>query len=168
MLDSSLGALFVSATGEYEAPDKVHASVKTEIGGNVVVLDFLWLPEGVFMTNPLTGQYIEQPLEVPLDPGALFDANEGLGQILVTRIEEPTVIGFEDLEGTDSIHLQGKTDAETVTVIAPIEISGEFDLDIWLDANSFQILRIQITEADGAVTALDFFSYDEAVEIPTP
>lgn len=168
VLDSSLGAMFVSGTGSYEAPDKVHASVKADISGNIVALDFLWLPEGVYMTNPLTGQYIQQPLELPLNPAALFDSEEGLAELLVTRIEEPVVLGLEQLEGMDAIHMSGSTDAETVTVIAPIEISGEFDLDLWLDASTSQVLRIQITEDNGAVTTLDFLGYGDHVEIPSP
>jgi outer membrane lipoprotein-sorting protein len=168
VLDSNLGANFISATGEFEAPGKVHANVKADISQFVTAFDFLWLPEGVFMTNPLTGQYMKQPLEVPLNPNALFDPEVGLSTILVTRIEEPVLVGFEQLDGLETIHLRGKTDAETVKIIAPIDITGEFDLDIWLDPTTSQIIRIQITEANGAITAMDFSGYGDPVDIPSP
>jgi hypothetical protein len=168
VLDSDLGANFISATGEFEAPGKVHANVKADISEFVTAFDFLWLPEGVFMTNPLTGQYMEQPLELPLNPNALFDPEVGLSSILVTRIEEPVLVGYEQLDGQETIHLRGKTDAETVKIIAPIDITGEFDLDFWLDAATSQIIRIQITEANGAITAMDFSGYGDPVNIPSP
>jgi hypothetical protein len=168
VLDPSLGALFISATGEYQAPDTVHANVKADISENVIALDFLWLPEGVYMTNPLTGQYIEQPFEIPLDPRALFDPQVGLSRILVSKIDGPEFVGREQIDGQESIHLRGKTDAETVTIILPIEIAGEFVLDIWLDASSNQILSIQITEENGDTSSMDFFGYGEPVDIPLP
>jgi outer membrane lipoprotein-sorting protein len=168
VLDSSLGALFISATGEYEAPEKVHANVKADIAENIIVFDFLWLPEGVFMTNPLTGQYMKQPLEIPLNPAALFDPETGLSSVLVTKIEDPVFVGFEQQDGQETVHIRGKTDAETVTIIAPIEITGEFDLDLWIDTSTSQIIRIQITEESGAITAMDFFAYGDPVGIPSP
>jgi lipoprotein LprG len=168
VLDASLGALFISATGEYQAPDSVHANVKADISENVIALDFLWLPEDVYMTNPLTGQYMKQPFEIPLDPSALFDPQVGLSRILVSKIEGPEFVGFEQIDGQETIHLRGKTDAETVTIILPIEIAGEFKLDIWLDALSHQVFRLQITEDNGDITAMDFFGYGEPVDIPLP
>ncbi len=168
LLDASLGAFFISATGEYQAPDTVHANVKADINENVVALDFLWLPEGVYMTNPLTGQYMEQPFEIPLDPSALFDPQVGLSRILVSKIEGPEFVGFEQIDGQETIHLKGKTDAETVTIILPIELAGEFILDIWLDAATQQVVRLQITEENGDTTSMYFFGYGEPVDIPLP
>ncbi len=168
VLDPTLAAYFISATGEYEAPDRVHANVKAEIAENIIALDFLWLPEGVFMTNPLTGQYMAQPFEVPLDPSMLFDPQVGLSRILASRIEAPEYIGLEQIDGQDTVHLRGVTDAETVTIILPIDIAGQFILDIWLDASSNQLVRIQITEESGDTTTMDFRGYGEPVEIPSP
>ena len=168
VLDSSLGALFISATGEYEAPDSVHANVKADISGNIIALDFLWLPDGVYMTNPLTGLYMQQPLEVPLDPSMLFDPQVGLSRILISRIEAPEYIGLEQIDGQDTIHLRGLTDAETVTIILPIEIAGQFTLDLWLDASSNQIVRLQITEESDDTTTMDFIGYGDPVDIPSP
>ena len=128
VLDSSLGALFISATGEYEAPDRVHANVKADIAENIIALDFLWLPEGVFMTNPLTGQYMAQPLEVPLDPSMLFDPQVGLSRILASRIEAAEYIGLEQIDGQDTIHLRGLTDAETVPLSSLSRLPGSSHL----------------------------------------
>ncbi len=157
ILDPTLGAFFISATGEYQAPDSVHANVKADINENVIALDFLWLPEGVYMTNPLTGQYMKQPFEIPLDPSALFDPQVGLSKILVSKIEGPKFVGFEQIDGKETIHLRGKTDAETVTIILPIDLAGEFIVDIWLEATAHQVVRLQITEENGDTTSMVFF-----------
>ena len=77
ILEPTLGLQFVSATGSYEAPDRVHAKVKTDIGGNLLELDLLWLPEGNFMSNPLTGTFGPQPEGIPLNPVAIFEPAVG-------------------------------------------------------------------------------------------
>jgi hypothetical protein len=168
IVEPSLGATLISATGSYRSPDEVHASVKADLAGNVLTVDMLWIPAGIFMTNPLTGAFMKLTAEIPLDPVAIFDPEMGIAQILDQAINDPTVLGEEDIEGVASLHLTGKANPEEVSVLAPAGLSGELFVDLWLDSNSYQVTRIKLTEESGDQTILDFFAYNEPVEIPSP
>lgn len=168
ILDPALGLQFVSSEGAYEAPDRVHASTKVELAGNILLLDMLWLPEGNYMSNPLTGTYIPLSLDITLDPVALFDDKVGISHIMVERVKEPVEVGLETLEGVETRHLRGTADAERLQGLTLASLSGTVTLDLWLDVMTSRIARVEITEENGDSTVLDFFAYDEPVTIPSP
>ncbi|UCG25022.1 MAG: LppX_LprAFG lipoprotein [Chloroflexota bacterium] len=168
VLDPTLGAQFLSATGQFQAPDQVHASVKADISGNILNVDLLWLPEGNFMTNPLTGAYMPLEAALPLNPTEMFDPDVGLSHILITSVNDPAVVGIETIEGVETHHLTGTAEAEEVAVLAPTGLIGAFGIDLWLDTETLRVVRVRLTEQSGDSTVLDFFGYDESVDIPSP
>ena len=168
VLDPTLGAQFLSATGQFQAPDQVHASVKADISGNILDVDLLWLPEGNFMTNPLTGAYMPLAAELPLNPTEMFDPDVGFSHILLTSVDDPAVVGTETIEGVETHHLTGTAEAEEVAVLAPMGLTGTFGVDLWVDTETSRVVRIRLTEEAGDATVLDFFDYDEPVDIPSP
>lgn len=168
IIDANLGATLVSAAGEYQAPDRVHAEVKADLAGNVIAIDLLWLPEGNFMSNPLTGAYMDQPAELAVNPAALFDRSAGISQVLAESVMNPASAGVETIEGVEARRITGLVEAQEIEFLNPVGLTGELEIDLWLDTESSRVIRIQITEPAGDLTTLDLFGFDEPVEIPTP
>ena len=168
LLDPTLGATFVSAVGQYQSPDKVHATVKAEFGGTILELELLWVPEGNFISNPLTGTYEPLPDTVPLNPAALFDPDSGLGVLLSESIQELQLVGIESIEGTETRHINGTTRAEDLSALVPTPISGDLGVDVWITLDSAFVVRIVVTQESGDTTTLGFFAFDEPVAIPSP
>jgi hypothetical protein len=168
VLDKDLGLKFVEAEGAYQAPDAVHARAKVDFGGNLLELELLWLPEGNYMSNPLTGTFGEMPANITLNPLALFDASVGIPHILREGVQEPEDLGLESLEESQTRHLSGVVEAAAFQAFTPVTSEASVPLDLWLDVTTDRIVRVQMTEQSGDVNSIDFFDYNQPVTIPEP
>lgn len=170
VLDPTLGAQFVSATGAYESPDRVHATVKADFARNILALEMLWLPEGNFISNPLTGAYEPLPASVPLDPVAMFGATAGISTILRSGLHNPELVGMETVDESQARHIRGSATADVLTALVPAPLSSDVELqvDVWIEVDTSRVVRIELTEESGDTTVVEFFAYDEPVTIPSP
>ena len=120
------------------------------------------------MSNPLTGQYGEMPEGIPLDPSALFAEGTGVSKILKENIQNPEDGGIEPLGEIQARRINGKVDVQSFSGIVATSPEQVVDLGIWMDAVTYQILRVEILEPSGSSTLLDFSDYGAEVSIPTP
>jgi hypothetical protein len=169
VLDPATGITMTEATGQYQAPDRVSASIKVNLLGNVVEIQMLWLPEGNFVTNPLTQAFEQAPAETGLDGADLFTP-EGMPGMLEEALQDVVLVGEEAIEGRQTYHLQGEADgASLASVTAGGLASGtDYPVDVWLDMVESHVVRIQISEPDGNGWLIDFYDIDEPVEIQAP
>ena len=160
VIDASTGAKFVSATGFYEAPDTVQATLRAETNFGVQDLEMVFSPEGNTMTVPGLGA-IDLPSDFPFNPVSVFQA-EGLPAILTEAIAEPTLEGEETLEGVAVYHVSGVASGESLSaLIAGAVDVGDMTLDLYVDKETFQLVRIALTEEAGDRWLIDLFAYDE-------
>ena len=170
VMDSATGATFSEATGEYQAPDKVHAKVKLLWGSVVLPVDLLWLPEGVYMTNPLTGAYSKVSTPPDLNVAALFGA-DGLPSVLQSGLRSVKLVGKENIEGLDAYHLSGQAEGSKLKALtAGVLVEGTHTVDVWIESGTSHLLRLQDNEPGGTGNAwtLDLFAFDKPVEIKGP
>ena len=168
VLDPTLGAVFVSAVGAYESPDKVHATVKADLAGTVLEIKMLWLPEGNVISNPLTGAYQALPADIPLDPVAMFNLDTGISEILATGLVEAELVGAESIAGVEARHITANASAAAFADLVPVEVEGALAIDVWLAVDGDHVLRVEITAESGDTTTIEFFDFDEPVTIPSP
>jgi len=168
-LDPTLGLTFSEASGAYQAPDRVEATIKVGLLGNVIEIQMLWLPEGDFMTNPLTQTFLPTPPELSFDVAALFSP-EGFPQILRDGIQQAAFVGSESLEGSEVDHLQGEADGATLAPLTAGALSPGilYPVDVWIETASGNVLRVHITEPNDNGWLIDLFEIDVPVEISTP
>ena len=69
--DPTTGMAFSEATGDYLAPESVRAAVKVTLFGNVLEIEIYWLPDGVYISNPLTQQFQPAPFGPRLRRGGV-------------------------------------------------------------------------------------------------
>jgi len=169
VLDPSTNTTFTEATGKYQAPDRVSATLKINLLGNVVSVQTLWLPEGNFISNPLTGRFEQPPAGATFNGAAMF-AENGLPGMLGDGIQNATFIGTETVEGVETYHLQGEADgAQLASLTAGVLTAGtSYPVDVWMDTNDWYVVRLHITEPDGNGWLIDLFAINEPVEINAP
>ena len=162
-----LGLVFTQAEGSYESPNKVFASVLVDWQGTILKVDMLWLPEGNFMTNPLTGRYGPMSPSIALTPSVLFESEGGIASILENGIQDAVEVGIEAIETGQARHIRGTASPETLSNVLLTDIQEVVQVDLWLHPQTSELLVVLLTESTG-VTTLKFRSYNLVVEIPTP
>ena len=147
----------------------MRAKVKVSLFGNVLEIEIYWLPEGVFISNPLTRQFDSAPAGLGFNGAALFQA-DGMPAVLATGIQNPSRIGNETVEGVETIHISGKSDG---AVLAPLTAGALkagtlYPIDVWVDRSTFIPVRVHVTEPDGSGWLIDLYDIDAAITVALP
>lgn len=168
LLDTALGARFTRASGEYRAPGQVHALVNATVGSAVLTIEVLWLSEGVFATNPLTGVYARASGPIALDAPAVF-APGGLPDTLKNGLRAVTLVGLETLDGRDTYHVRAEADgARLKPLTGGVLVEGTHTVDLWIDRSSSHLLRLRDRDPSGSGWRLDLTAHNTPVDIPLP
>ena len=169
-LDEKNGITFTLAECSYAAPDRVSCNVKISLkNGNILQLTRVWVPEGVFQTNPLTRQFGKAPADASFNGAALF-AKTGIADILRTATRNPRLVGKEKLRGTDTLHLKGEVSGEKLNPLVGSTLKPEFmhPVDMWMEEKSSRPVKVHVSEPEGNGWLIELFAMDEPVDIPTP
>jgi hypothetical protein len=169
VFDPGTGMSFSEASGEYQAPDRVHAQVKVSLFGNTLQIEIYWLPEGVFLSNPLTRQFEPAPEDLGFDGAALFGA-DGMPAVLKEGIQNPQRVGTETIEDVQTIHVSGEADGAVLAPLTAGELqSGTmYPVDVWVDMGTFVPVRLHVAEPDGNGWLIDLYDIDAEIEIQLP
>jgi hypothetical protein len=169
VLDPATNTTFTEASGKYQAPDRVSATVKISLLGNALQIQMLWLPEGNYVTHPLTQAWSEAPADATFNGAALFGA-DGLPALLKDGIQKAALVGMERLEERDTYHLHGEADgAQLATLTAGALAAGTaYPVDVWMEVEASHLVRVHISEPDGSGWLIDLFAINEPVEINAP
>ena len=143
--------------------------MKAQLGGLVLGLDMIWLPEAVYASNPLTGTFAKLPARPSFEAATLF-GGDGVPGILRGGVRDATLLGKEPLDGIDAYHLRGQADGERLKVLTGgAVVAGSHALDIWVEVASSHLRRLIAREPDGiAGWQLDLSEFDKPVEITAP
>jgi len=171
VFDATTGLNFSEASGEYQAPDRVHARIKAQFGGTLLELEMFWLPEGVITSNPLTGSYSRLGASPAFNAAAAL-GKDGFPGVLKT-LDDVTRVGTEKIEDVETDHLRGEMDQSklvdpTGTLRALMQAPGLYTVDIWMDATTAYIVRLSLTEPGGSKWLMDLSDFNQPVEIKAP
>ena len=168
VLDPSRGILFSAAAGEYQAPDRVRARVKIAAAGAVLAVDMLWLPDGLYASNPFTGAFEKQPAAPGFEPAALLRSE--VPAVLRSELRNVTLVGTEKIGTADAYHVRAEADgAKLRALTGGVVVPGVHTVDLWVDAATSQIARLTDTEPGGAAGwRLELSGFDKPVEIKAP
>ncbi len=168
-LDPSLGLTFSQASGAYQAPDRVEATIKVGLLGNVLEIQMLWLPEGDFMTNPLTQTFLPTPPQLAFDVAALFSP-EGFPQVLREGVMQAEFVASDDQDGASADHVRGEADGATLAPLTAGALTPGilYPVDVWIETATGNVLRVHITEPNANGWLIELFDIDVPVEISTP
>ncbi len=159
----------VGADGAYQAPDNIHAVVRTQVGDSQPEADALWRGgQSYFKFPPFLVSYIPLDLGQSFNVPAIFSTNLGIPAMLL-RLNNVNVGDVEEINGENIYRITGTANGEdlagmTGSTLAP----GEATVEAWVSKDARQLERVIVTESDGNGWVIDFFGYNEPVEIPTP
>jgi LppX/LprAFG-like lipoprotein len=170
VLDEKHGATFTVADCVYSAPDRVSCDIKASLkNGKIVRLTRVWVPEGTFQSNPLTNQFGKVPPDSNFNGAALF-ARTGIPDILKTAIQQPEVVGRENIQNRETLHLKGEVSGGKLnpSMGSTLKPGMTYPVDLWVDEKSAAPVQIHFTEPEGNGWLIDFSGTDEPINIPTP
>ncbi|MBN1440050.1 MAG: LppX_LprAFG lipoprotein [Anaerolineales bacterium] len=168
-LDPATGMTFSEAAGDYQAPDRVRADVKVMLFGNVLQIEVYWLPEGTYLSNPLTRQLVPASDGLGFDGASIFQA-DGMPAVLRTGIQNPQRVGTEDIEGVAAIHIRGEADGAALAALTAgtLQSGTLYPVDVWVDAAAFVPARVHVAEPGGNGWRIDFYDIDAEIEVQLP
>jgi hypothetical protein len=169
VLDQATNLTFSEAAGQYQAPDRVAATVKASAFGAVLEVEARWVPEGAFLSNPLTGQFGPAPANLGLNGPAIF-GDAGMPAMLRGGVQNLTFVGAETLDGVAVDHLRGQADGGELAALTAGALSpgALYTVDVWLEQATANPVRIHITEPDGSGWVIDLFDFNTPVTIVAP
>jgi hypothetical protein len=169
VLDATTNMTFTEVNGEYQAPDRVSARVKVTLFSNVFEIRLLWLPEGNYMSNPLTNRMEPLPANTAFNGAALFKP-EGIPAVLKGGIQNPILVGMETIDSVIVYHFSGTSDG---AVLSPLTAGAltpgtSYPVNIWTAKASSDIVRFHIAEPDGNGWQIEVYEINVPVEILAP
>ena len=169
-LDEKNGITFTLAECSYAAPDRVSCNVKISLkNGNILQITRVWVPEGVFQTNPLTRQFGKVPPDSNFNGAALF-AKTGIADILRTATRNPQMVGKEKIQGKDTLHVKGEVSGDKLNPLVGSTLKPEFmhPVDMWMEEKTSRPVQVHVSEPEGKGWLIELSAMDEPVDIPTP
>jgi hypothetical protein len=169
-LDEKNGITFTAADCGYSAPDRVSCDVKVALkNGTIVQLTRVWVPEGVFQSNPLTRQYGKVPAADSNFNGVLLFTRRGIPDVLRTAVQKTQVVGREKIQNADVLHLKGEVSGEKLSPLLGSTLNAAtYPVDLWIDEKSANPARLHVTEPEGKGWLIEIFGIGDAIDIPTP
>ncbi|MBA3530829.1 MAG: LppX_LprAFG lipoprotein [Ardenticatenales bacterium] len=171
-LDGTGTLAFAKAQGDVVAPDSMQAValVRSPLGSMEVGL--IAIGEQQWLTNPLNGKWEEAPAEFQTDVTGLFDAEQGIGSLLL-EMENLERAADETVNEIPSIHLRGSMPGATLsTFAADLAEIESVQVELWISSADQRIHKVVITEpAKGdkiPIWTFLFSQFDDVAPIEPP
>ncbi len=166
------------AEGFYTKPDQAMGAVSIQAPGLVTNVDVISIGQQQWLTNILSGAWMEMPAEWGFNPAVLFDANDGFLAVLTADLRDPKVVGREKLDGGPDAELyiiEGTLAGDRLAELT-LGLMGPDDLDVrlWVHPEDHALYRVIVTnpigssEENGSIWKLDFDDLGKSVTIEPP
>lgn len=174
---------FQAADGRFAAPRSSEAILTVQALGFVTEVGAIAIDGRFWLTNPLTGDWVEAPENFTFDPAELFDADSGLPALLreaaatadlVDDSADQSTGDSSDGAETDQPnvhHVRTSATAERVAVLTSGLVDTESEVDFWIDVASGRIVEASFeVDVDGATSnwRMTLSDYDSDVTIDPP
>lgn len=127
--------------------------------------EVLWVTEGIFLRLPP----LVADMGEAFDAAQIFSADSGIPYVLVEVLNDPSLVGEEDIEGVPTYHITAQASGEDLRgLVGGAVAPGDAAVDLWVDTATSEVVRVAVAESDGNGWQLDLFGYGEPVDIPTP
>lgn len=165
----------LGAEGVMQRPDRVDVTfTATVLGRQQISIRMINVGDEAWITDIVTGRWVPSPPEFGYNPSILYDDEHGLGPV-IERMDDPEIVGSEEIDGRDAWHITATADGEIMQVMTSNTMRGSVQtLDIWVDKETNDVLRIRISEPtdedleDPATWTLTLSEHDKDVNIEQP
>ncbi len=163
-----------SIIGDILRPDGALAILKVRSAIGVAEIRTVSLAGKQYITNPVTRQWQCLAAGAAFDPSVLFDSQRGIAAIFQQGVDQPILVGLEEIEGRPTHHLHGSIAAEQLrTMSAGLLGAGPVALDVWADGRTSQIAKMILVDSatdpqDPSTWTITFTDYDKQVDVRAP
>lgn len=165
----------LNAEGVMQRPDKVDVTFTALVlNTQQISIRMITIGDKAWITDIVTGKWVPSPPEFGYNPSILYDDRDGLGPVM-SRMDDPQIEGSEEVDGKDAWHITATVDGEVTSAMTSGTMRGSRqELDLWIDKETNDILRIRIAEPtdedleDPAVWVLNLTDHNEDVKIEQP
>ncbi len=169
MLNEKMEITFTEATCSYLAPDRAGSVIKVGLkNGNQMQIEKVWVPEGIFMTNPLTKTFMRVP-DAVFNVVALFQAN-GIPDMLKTGIQKTSMVGKEKLNGRENCRIKGEAEGKKVAPLLAdtVPAVGIYPVDVWIEPDTGHVSKMRLDLGGGDAFVIELYAFNEPVEVKSP
>ena len=163
------GITIEHAEGDVAAPDRVYFKVDARVGPLLAELEIIVLPDESWMTNPLTGRWERE--DIDLDQ--FFDPADGVTAIM-RSITNAEITGTETIDGIQTYRVESTVDSEFLTLFGQPEAGSQLGLKAWIGIDDPLVYRIDVVggvlaqEEDDLVRTLTLSQYGADFDIQAP
>jgi hypothetical protein len=163
--------------GDFVAPDRIRATVRVIAPGFISDVQVISIGGTQWQTIPLSNEWQQLPPDWGFNPAMLFDPAIGLEPILENDLEGLESLGhveLEELPGQRLYAISGRVQGDRIYEITYGLIGPDMmDMTLWIFPETFELYRMVITEnaqaeQEKTIWTLDFWDYDQQVEIQPP
>ena len=179
VLDQTVGSTLLSpgiemnrAYGNVVVPGKFDVIVEAQVGNLYVELGVASIDDVAYMTNPITGQWAEVPVEsIPINLLTLGSTLAGI----VESVQDPELVSKTTLENLDVYHIRGGIVSEDLQELVPgAEAGYPVTLEMWMEQQTGTLRKAtiagRVTDDDvpDAMRVLTLNEVNLPVEIKPP
>ena len=164
----------LNAEGTMARPNKVDTRFQVKVLGQTATIRMITIGEEAWTTDLITGKWMTAPSEFGYNPAILYDNQDGLGPVM-GKIDNPQLIGIEDVDGTETYHIRGTASDEVIAPLTSGTMEGDkIDLDLWVDGETWDLVRVIVAEPEGprkddpATWTMNLSDHGEKADIEAP
>lgn len=164
----------IDVAGDLRRPDGALATIRVRNVGSIAEIRLVSLDGQLYVTNPLTREWLCVPAGALFDPVVLFDEERGIDQLISTHFENITLVGVEEIEGRPHYHLAGTMPGAPLHEMSyGLLGAGTVQVDLWADQQTLRASQIVLvdtaTDPDNPSTwTLTLSDYNKTVDLRVP
>jgi hypothetical protein len=127
------------AEGDIAAADRVDFKVEARVGPLLTELEIIVLPNESWITNPLTGRWEREHIDVT----QFFDPTDGITNVMRV-ITDAEITGTETIDGTPTYRVESTVDSSLITLFGNPQSGVELQLKAWIGIDDPLVYRIEV------------------------
>lgn len=169
---------FISANGLYVAPDKFSATVSAALFGVPGSVDVIAIGDDQWMKNQIltAGHWVSRVFSPGFNAAKLISSSEGI-QAALKAFKNIKLVGVENIDGTDMIHITGTADGPEIASLTVGLIRGTIvNVDVYIRVDTGRADRVIMVQPDTVTSkdpkpttwTLELFDYNADAQIAAP
>ncbi len=153
---------FVDAEGYFAAPGAANGVATLAVGNARAQLGVISIEGDTWLTEPITGAWMDAPSGFNIDLAVLFDDQDGWGPLISDGLSDVQWLGLEDRDAEPRYRIRAIADADRVkTILAGLIPKQEVEIDLWLDTTTGHIREAELSTVFQGQTSDWFIEFTE-------
>ncbi len=167
-----LNADFEVAEGQFASPDAANAVATLGVSNVKAQVGVITIKGQSWLTEPITGIWVDAPSAYNFDPATLFDPELGWQALIANGLTDVEWVAEEERGSEPRYHIRATADEDRVAaILAGLIPKQSVVLDMWIDPVTGHIREAELStvyQGQSSDWLIEFTKYGEPVEIEPP